>query len=149
MEVDGEAVWQETSTYLQRGAGEADAPRGAAAPGIPAGDPCARWRLADDLGRRYAAVSGDVNPIHLHPLTARAMGFPRAIAHGMWTGARTIAALGPQSTGPSRSHVWFRKPVLLPTTVDLVVDRSGSAQVAALRGTRKPDTIHLVATLEA
>ena len=26
----------------------------------------AEWRLRDDLGRRYAAVSGDHNPIHLH-----------------------------------------------------------------------------------
>lgn len=149
LQVDGEAVWEETSTYLQRGRGDDGAPRGADAPGIPAGEPCARWRLADDLGRRYASVSGDVNPIHLHPLTARAMGFPRAIAHGMWTGARTLAALGPASTGPSRSHVWFRKPVLLPTTVDLVVDRSGDVQVAAMRSSKRPETVHLVATLEA
>ena len=50
-------------------------------------------RVPGDIGRRYAAVSGDRNPIHLYPLTARAFGFPRAIAHGMWLKARTLAAL--------------------------------------------------------
>ncbi|AKT50421.1 MaoC family dehydratase [Arsenicicoccus sp. oral taxon 190] len=149
LEADGETVWRETSTYLQRGRGDATADRGREAPGIREGVGCARWPLAADLGRRYAAVSGDVNPIHLHPWTARAMGFPRAIAHGMWTGARTLAALGPQSTGPSRSHVWFRKPVLLPTTVELVVDRSVSPQLAVLRSASRPETVHLVATLDA
>lgn len=148
VEVDGEPVWEEVSTYLQRGTPHPDAPRGAQAPAVPERTGSALWRLEGDLGRRYAAVSGDVNPIHLHPWTAKAMGFPRAIAHGMWTGARTLAALGPASTGPSRSHVWFRKPVLLPTAVELVVDRTGSPQVAALRSAKKPETVHLVATLE-
>ena len=46
-----------------------------------------------DIGRRYGAVSGDRNPIHLYPLTARLFGFRRAIAHGMWTKARCLAAL--------------------------------------------------------
>ncbi len=53
----------------------------------------ATWRLPGDLGRRYGSVSGDLNPIHVHPLTARLFGFPTAIAHGMWTKARCLAAL--------------------------------------------------------
>ena len=51
------------------------------------------WRLPGDLGREYAAVSGDHNPIHLYPLTAKAFGFPRQIAHGMWSKARCVAAM--------------------------------------------------------
>ena len=54
--------------------------------------PVIRWRAPSDIGRRYAAVSGDRNPIHLHPLTAKAFGFRSAIAHGMWLQARTLAA---------------------------------------------------------
>lgn len=81
-----------------------------------------QWRLAGDLGRRYAAVSGDRNPIHMHALTARPLGFPRAIAHGMWTKARCLAALskGPfaaTTTGPFSIEVRFRRPILLPATV--------------------------------
>ena len=41
----------------------------------------------------FAGASGDHNPIHLYPLTAKALGFPRQIAHGMWSKARCIAAL--------------------------------------------------------
>ncbi|GGB65588.1 MaoC family dehydratase [Knoellia flava TL1] len=144
--VDGESVWSGRSTYLARGRGNPDAERGTEAPPIPTGVAAAQWRLQGDLGRRYAAVSGDVNPIHMHPLTAKAMGFPKAIAHGMWTSARVLAALGRSVNGPSTSHVWFRKPVLLPGSVDLVVDRGSQPVVAGLRSTRKPETEHLVLT---
>ena len=50
-------------------------------------------RFPSDLGRRYGSVSGDLNPIHLSDPTAKLFGFPRAIAHGMWTKARCLAAL--------------------------------------------------------
>jgi acyl dehydratase len=76
------------------------------------------------------------------------MGFPRAIAHGMWTSARVLGALGRAASGPSTSHVWFRKPVLLPGKVDLLVDRTGPEVVAGLRSTRKPEVEHLVLTLD-
>jgi acyl dehydratase len=134
VDVEGERVWDGRSTYLRRGRSRTVAATPVPAPEPPAGDPVAVWRLPGDLGRRYAGVSGDVNPIHLHPLTARAMGFPRAIAHGMWTCARALAALGPATAEASTSHVWFRKPVLLPSTVALAVDRrSGREVVAGLR----------------
>ncbi|MBT3149849.1 hypothetical protein HTV45_02790 [Streptomyces sp. CHD11] len=73
------------------------------------------WHLAPDLGRRYGAASGDRNPIHLYPLTARLFGFPRAIAHGMWTVARCLAAHG--APGATTVRADFRAPVLLPGTV--------------------------------
>lgn len=146
--VEGESVWSGRSTYLARGKGNPDAERGADAPAVPKGVAAAQWSLPGDLGRQYAAISGDVNPIHMHPLTAKAMGFPSAIAHGMWTSARTLAALGRSVNGPSTSNVWFKKPVLLPGKVDFVVDRSQALVVAGLRSTRKPETEHLVLTLE-
>lgn len=147
---DGESVWHGRSTYLSRGPGSADAPAGSRAPAIPVGPPAARWRLPGDLGRTYAGVSGDVNPIHLYPLTAKAMGFPRAIAHGMWTYARTLAALGPVADAASTSHVWFRKPVLLPGSVELVLDKETEGSIiAGLRSARAPETEHLVLTLDA
>ncbi|WP_191564396.1 MaoC/PaaZ C-terminal domain-containing protein [Janibacter melonis] len=149
-EVAGEVVWEGRSTYLARGRGDAEAPRGDAPPATPTGHPAAVWSLPGDLGRQYARVSGDVNPIHMSALTARAMGFPSAIAHGMWTYARCLGTLGPRANGPSTSHVWFKKPVLLPGRVELVAGPTapGATAVLALRRARHPETEHLVLTLD-
>ena len=76
-----------------------------------------QWKLPADLGRTYAGVSGDHNPIHLYPLTAKALGFPRQIAHGMWTLARSIAAIENRLPDAVTVEVAFKKPVFLPGTV--------------------------------
>ena len=149
VEAQGARVWEGRSTYLRRGRPDAGADRGAQAPPLPAGPAAGIVRVPEGQGRAYAAVSGDVNPIHLHALTARALGFPRAIAHGMWTAARTLSALGAGTPEPSRSHVWFAKPVLLPSTVDLVVDDTGPVTVAGLRSAKDPATTHLALTFES
>ncbi len=114
--VAGEVVWREVSTYLRRAPSSVPAsrpPRDVE----PAGAPTAVWRVGDDIGRRYAAVSGDHNPIHLHALTARVFGFPRAIAHGMWTKARCLAALDGRLPAAGTVGVAFKLPILLPATV--------------------------------
>ncbi|EGX61606.1 dehydratase [Streptomyces zinciresistens K42] len=114
---DGAVVWESTSRYLARhrtdGPGP-DAPARAAGEREPLPQ-VAEWRIAGDVGRRYGAVSGDRNPIHLHPLTARPFGFPRAVAHGMWTVARCLAAHGTPRAAEVRAR--FRAPVPLPSTV--------------------------------
>lgn len=110
-----ELAWEETSTFLRRGRGADDAPGGTPFPDAPATG--TTWRLPGDLGRRYASVSGDHNPIHLYPLTARALGFPRQIAHGMWSMARCVGALENRLPDHVRLDVAFKKPILLPGTV--------------------------------
>lgn len=105
-------VWESRSTYLARHRTDAQGTPRREPPSLPV---VAEWRLGGDIGRRYAAVSGDRNPIHLHALTARPFGFPRPIAHGMWTVARCLAAYGVPPTG--RVTAEFRAPVLLPGTV--------------------------------
>lgn len=112
---DGENVWEETSTYLRRGKGDESASSGVSFPDAESHGIV--WRLPGDLGRQYAAVSGDANPIHLYPITAKALGFPRQIAHGMWTMARCMAALENRLPGSVRVDVAFKKPVLLPGSV--------------------------------
>lgn len=113
--VRGELVWDETSTYLRRGRGSDDAAPGTTFPEAPAQG--MTWRLPADLGRRYAAVSGDHNPIHLYPLTAKALGFPRQIAHGMWSMARCVGALENRLPDAVAVAVAFKRPILLPGTV--------------------------------
>ena len=147
--VGDDLVWECDSVYLSRGKGTEGAPREEAPPTLAPGPAVARWSLSSDLGRAYASVSGDLNPIHLHPLSARAMGFPRHIAHGMWSYARTLSALGRGSLGPSTSRVWFTAPLFLPSTVELVVDRKQGHVLAGLRSDREPKKTHLVLTLDA
>ena len=64
-----------------------------------------------------------MNPIHLSPLAARAFGFPRAIAHGMWTAAHALASLDGRLPGALTWDVEFGKPLLLPSTVELRTKR--------------------------
>jgi hypothetical protein len=125
LRVGEDVVWESVSTYLARhrtedgagaGSGDREQPRERHGP-LPGVD---EWRLAGDIGRRYAAASGDRNPIHLYPLTARLFGFPRAIAHGMWTAARCLAAHGTPQAVLVRAE--FRAPVLLPGTVTYASD---------------------------
>ncbi|GAA4611091.1 MaoC family dehydratase [Saccharopolyspora hordei] len=130
-EVDGEVVWRETSTYLRRGRGSAEAAGQRATD--EAGEPTATWRVPGDTGRRYAAVSGDRNPIHLNALAAKAFGFRRAIAHGMWSKARCLAALAERLPDRCTVDVEFRKPLLLPATVDFAAQREGAGVAFALR----------------
>ncbi|MCM2578339.1 MaoC/PaaZ C-terminal domain-containing protein [Streptomyces meridianus] len=121
----GELVWQDRSAYLARGRSDVPGspppgPGAQASPSAPEPLPArTAWPLGADLGRRHAAVSGDWNPIHLYPWTARALGFPRTIAHGMWTIARCLAEREVSGEQPVRVHAEFRKPVLLPATVTL------------------------------
>ncbi|KQY64118.1 MaoC family dehydratase [Nocardioides sp. Root140] len=116
VEADGETVWESTSTYLRIGKGDKEnGERGTEFAPVTGG--AATWRLGGDLGRRYAAVSGDSNPIHLYPLTAKAFGFPRHIAHGMWTKARAIAAIENKLPSAVQIEVGFKKPIFLPGTV--------------------------------
>lgn len=155
-------VWESTSTMLRRGGGGV----GGAAPkatkpelhqllhpvdgkvdavregeGEAAGAN-AEWRLGGDLGRRYAAVSGDRNPIHMHSLTAKPLGFPRAIAHGMWTKARCLAAIESRLPDAFQVDVRFRKPILLPGRVEFAGTSEGDEIAFAVRDAKR-GTPHL------
>jgi len=154
--VDGEVVWEDESTMLRRGGGGADGasadegrivvaerPRSDA---HPAGG--AEWRLGGDLGRRYAAVSGDRNPIHMHALSAKLFGFPQAIAHGMWTKARCLAALEGRLPDAYAVDVSFRKPILLPGRVTFASEQEGSGATRfTVRSAKRPEIIHLEGTV--
>lgn len=142
VQVGDEVVWEETSTYLRLGKTVEGKPApGLELPAVPVGN--LTWRLDADLGRRYAAVSGDHNPIHLYPLTAKALGFPRQIAHGMWSMARCVAALENRVGDSVTVDVAFKKPILLPATVAFGHEVSGDDHVFGL--TRPKDAApHLV-----
>jgi acyl dehydratase len=139
-------VWEETSTFLRRGKGDPDAAPGRSFPDVaPTGTV---WRLEGDLGRRYAGVSGDHNPIHLYALTAKALGFPRQIAHGMWSMARCVGALENRLPDAVRVDVAFKKPILLPGSVAFGSRRTDEGYAFALSNPRS-GAPHLAGTTTA
>ena len=141
--VDSSVVWSDVSTYLRRsGSGSG----GSASHAAPA--PSAVWSVPSSIGRRYAAVSGDRNPIHLNPLAARLFGFRRSIAHGMWTKARSIAALEERLPSAYTVDVRFKLPVLLPAKVGFSASAVGDDWEFAVHDIRtgKP---HLAGTVAA
>jgi acyl dehydratase len=158
--VGDELVWEERSMILKRGdSSETDVKPGDSSERAWRADRetpedeelpvTATWKLAGDLGRRYGSVSGDLNPIHIHPLTARLFGFPTAIVHGMWTKARCLAALGPRLPERFTVEVGFRKPILLPATVQFSErEQTGGAIRFGVRGAGKA-TPHLDGSLSS
>jgi hypothetical protein len=122
-------VWEGVSTYLRR-----------SGTGSPAGEELRRptgsavWRVPGDIGRRYGAASGDRNPIHLYPLSAKLFGFKRAIAHGMWTKARCLAALEGRLPEAVTVDVRFKKPLLIPGRVEFSAHETGRGWEFAVWG---------------
>ncbi len=123
---DGEIIATDVSTYLAKasgpsagrdGAGPSSADARAERREFEAPTPTGRWSLPADAGRRYAAVSGDVNPIHMSALSAKVFGFPKAIAHGMYTASRAFTESRVDLSRPLRWDVSFDAPVTLPGTV--------------------------------
>ncbi|MBA2663044.1 MAG: hypothetical protein H0U74_12170 [Bradymonadaceae bacterium] len=123
-EVSGQCVWQSTTSILVRQR-KSKAPKGAklaSAQPLP-GESAGRtrsviFRIPEDMGRRYAGVSGDFNPIHLHALIARPFGFSRAIVQGMWSLARCLGELGDElGAVPHQIDVRFERPIELPARV--------------------------------
>ncbi|MBL7257472.1 MaoC/PaaZ C-terminal domain-containing protein [Paractinoplanes lichenicola] len=111
--LNGEIVWDSVSTYLSRSGDAPGTKRDFPAPPVPS----ASWRVPARVGTDYAAVSGDRNPIHTSRLGARLFGFPRTIAHGMWSQARCLAALEGRLPDAYTVDVQFKQPILLPATV--------------------------------
>jgi acyl dehydratase len=74
-----------------------------------------RVRRADLV--RYAGASGDFNPIHWSERTARAVGLPNVIAHGMYTMAlagRTVTDWAGDPGAVREFGVRFTRPVPVP-----------------------------------
>jgi acyl dehydratase len=118
--VAGEPLWDETCTFLARkrapagGAAKTTQSRSAEAPGAVAMK-SSSFRAPAGLGRRYGFISGDVNPIHMSDLTAKAFGFPRAIAHGMWSLGRLASDFeAAQFDGGCELSVSFKLPIYMP-----------------------------------
>ncbi|MGE6245040.1 MaoC family dehydratase [Psychrobacter proteolyticus] len=124
---EDEVIWEGTSTYLSRSKkpsskDKKSAPRPVIVkPEVNEAGVHSIFEVPEDIGRRYAFVSGDFNLIHLHPLSARAFGFPKAIAHGMWSKAKCLALMGDLPDAYT-IDVSFKLPIFLPAEVELIAE---------------------------
>jgi acyl dehydratase len=132
---DDEVVWSATQSLLRMGVSQKT--------GTPYASPItddaplsrqADFNAASNLGRRYGAVSSDLNPIHLTALSAKAFGFRRAIAHGMWTKARALSCLLPaQPLEKVSVAVDLKTPLFLPSRASLWSARKSSGALFEVR----------------
>jgi acyl dehydratase len=146
--VESEPVWRAVMTVLHRGPKRPSEPSSGKAPAAD-GRLSAYLKLsaAADTGRRYARVSQDYNPIHLYAATAKLFGFPRAIAHGLWSAARCLALLQEQLPAAPRAYqIQFRQPLLLPGKAALrYAAEAGAIDFSLLSSSS--DRVHLSGTL--
>lgn len=156
--VADEMVWEGVSTYLSRQkkskAQRQATHQGATKPVFSKPDKSDDslflvMNVEEDIGRRYAFVSGDFNLIHLHPLSARAFGFPKAIAHGMWTKARSLAMIARHFELPAayRVDVSFKLPVFLPSKIELMTDIPDELGIEFGLYAKDSEKVHLIGTL--
>lgn len=152
---DDELVWEGTSTYLSRqktnDSNKKSKPKTVnQKPVAEQDDLHSIFEVPEDIGRRYARVSGDFNLIHIYPLTAKAFGFPKAIAHGMWSKANCLSLMDlPEAYSV---NVDFKLPILLPSEVELIGDNPNKLKQSAVIGfdlySAKNDKPHLAGTIK-
>ena len=123
---DGELVWSATQSLLRVGVKQTSGQPFTSRLASDTALSCqTEFAAPADIGRRYGAVSGDRNPIHMAALTAKLFGFQRAIAHGMWAKARALSYLLPaEPLERASTSVEFKTPLLLPGRAALWTERS-------------------------
>ena len=122
VEIDGQLVWQSISTLLKPGkfgTPEAPSPLGERIQKIAPVTNSDQFKAPADIGKQYAHVSGDYNPIHTSWIAARLFGFRSPIAHGMWTTARSVTAMTLETSDACRLDVIFKGPVFVGSTVSI------------------------------
>ena len=110
------------------------------------GDALPELRVTPDAGltKRYAAASGDPNPIHTDPEFAKRVGLPGIILHGLYSMAQVARAHTQAAGGDPRSlkrlAVQFRgmgfpeQEIVVTATVKAVTDGRIITETEAAQG---------------
>jgi acyl dehydratase len=136
--VRNDTAWHQVTTFLhQQRTSLSDEPKPPPQkqPKLP--PPSTVVRVSPALIRRYAAVSGDHNPIHTNPIAAKLFGFPTVIAHGMFSAAAVLANIEARLPDAVKYSVRFGKPLVLPGTAGLYIDEGHDGWDISLRNVAK------------
>jgi acyl dehydratase len=138
VKVCNEPAWHQVTTFLHQQrtslSGEPK-PEPPVQPKLP--PPNAILQITPSQIRRYAAIGGDRNPIHISTVGAKLFGFPTVIAHGMFSAAAVLANIEGQLPDAVRYAVKFGKPVLLPASVGQYTERVSGGWDITLRNMSK------------
>jgi acyl dehydratase len=149
VKVGNDTAWHQVTTFLhQQRTSLSDEPKPEPKKQPKLGPPNALVRITPGQIRRYASISGDHNPIHTSGIGAKLFGFPSVIAHGMFSAAAVLANVEGRLPGAVEYSVRFGKPVLLPATAGLYIDRTADGWDLALRNVKKGYP-HLTGTVKA
>ncbi|MGY4654527.1 MaoC/PaaZ C-terminal domain-containing protein [Mycobacterium sp. URHB0021] len=145
--VGNETAWHQVTTFLhQQKTSLSDEPKAPPQKQPKLRPPNAVLHITPGQIRHYASVSGDHNPIHTNPIAAKLFGFPTVIAHGMFSAAAVLANIEGRLPDGVRYSVKFAKPVVLPASAGLYVDRGSDGWELTLRHLSKGDP-HLIGTV--
>ncbi|MGV0643811.1 MaoC/PaaZ C-terminal domain-containing protein [Mycolicibacterium sp. XJ2546] len=145
--VGNEQAWHQVTTFLhQQRTSLSDEPKPPPQKQPKLGPPNAVLRITPGEIRQYASVGGDHNPIHTNAVAAKLFGFPTVIAHGMFTAAAVLANIEGPLPDAVKYSVKFAKPVVLPASAGLYVDRVSDGWDLTLRHLKKGD-LHLTGTV--
>ena len=122
-----EVLWKSVSTFLKRGnfgTNYTESPRAGLIQPIPGGKIYKELYVLKNMGKKYAVITGDLNPIHLSGFIARLFGFKRDLIHGMWAGAQALGVLPEADVEfPLRVDIAFKGPVYMDSPVNLVLKK--------------------------
>jgi acyl dehydratase len=147
--VGNDIAWQQVTTFLhQQRTSLSDEPKPPPEKQPKFPPPNTVLRITPGQIRQYAAVGGDHNPIHTNPIGAKLFGFPTVIAHGMYSAAAVLGNIEGQLPESVSYSVRFGKPVVLPATAGLYIDRIQDGWDVVLRNISKGYP-HLTGTIRA
>ncbi|WP_409436031.1 MaoC/PaaZ C-terminal domain-containing protein [Mycobacterium sp. SMC-14] len=136
--VGNDPAWHQVTTFLhQQRTSLSDEPKPPPAKQPKLGPPSAVLRVTPGRIRRYASAGGDHNPIHTSSIGAKLFGFPTAIAHGMFSAATVLANVEGTLPDAVDYTVRFGKPMLLPASPGLYIDKVEGGWDLALRNVAK------------
>ena len=91
-------------------------------PNANANKEIAIWKIGPWLGKRYASVSKDFNPIHINKYLAKMFGFKKDLAHGMCVAAQALNQLSSMDLYNKTIKIYFKGPSYLGSHMSLKED---------------------------
>jgi hypothetical protein len=123
----GEVLWESVSTMMKKGKFGTDyteLPLTDLMEPVPDDAAYRELYIPKNMGKKFARITSDYNPIHLSALAARLFGFKRDIVHGMWASAQALGVLPEDSEKlPIRVDLAFKGPIFLDSPSKLMLKK--------------------------